>query len=104
METWFNELKNNSHRDQLSFNYALWKNQDVKVKYLDKYIYKSTYFHWLCKHGTTKPTVVSNRNPILNRITDANQFKERKSVEQLKEGLRMMKERNKLRTHRVGLY
>ena len=104
METWFNELKDNSHRDQLSFNYALWKNQDVKVKYLDKYIYKSTYFHWLCKHGTTKPTVVSNRNPLLNRITNANQGKERKSVEQLKEGLKIMKERNKLRTHRVGLY
>ena len=39
MEDWFEELKNGSHRDQLSFNYILWKNQDVKVKYLDKYIY-----------------------------------------------------------------
>ena len=104
METWFNELKDNSHRDQLSFNYALWKNQDVKVKYLDKYIYKSEYFHWNCKHSTAKPIVVSNRNPILNRIINENQGKERKSVEQLKEGLRIMKERNKLRTHSVGLY
>ena len=104
METWFNELKDNSHRDQLSFNYALWKNQDVKVKYLDKYIYKSEYFHWNSKHSTAKPTVASNRNPILNRITNVNQGKERKSVEQLKEGLRIMKERNKLKTHRVGLY
>ena len=103
MEAWFNELKDNSHRDQLSFNYILWKNQDVKVKYLDKYIYKSSYFFWNGKHSKVKP-IFSNRNPILSRITNVNQSKERKSVEQLKEGLRIMKERNKLKTHRVGLY
>ena len=51
MEEWFEELKNGSHRDQLSFNYVCWKNKDVKIKYLDKYIYKSEYFNWSGKHS-----------------------------------------------------
>ena len=46
MEAWFDELKENSHRDQLSFNYVLWKNSDIKIKYLDKHIYKSQWFSW----------------------------------------------------------
>ena len=42
MNDWFHEIKQNSHRDQLSFNYILWKtgNKDVKYiskKYIDKY-------------------------------------------------------------------
>jgi hypothetical protein len=52
METWFKEVKNGSHRDQLSFNYACWKNQDIKIIYLDKNIHKSKWFHWNAKHGT----------------------------------------------------
>lgn len=44
MNLWWKELSNGSHRDQLSFNYCLWKYQDVKVKLLDKFIYKSKYF------------------------------------------------------------
>ena len=56
METWFNELKNGSHRDQLSFNYASWKNQDVKVIYMDKHIYKSEYFDWNGAHSKGRTT------------------------------------------------
>jgi len=42
MNDWFHEIKQYSHRDQLSFNYILWKtgNKDVKYiskKYIDKY-------------------------------------------------------------------
>ena len=64
MEAWFNELKNNSHRDQLSFNYALWKNEDVKVSYMDKKICYSEYFNWNGRHkraktATPTPTVQS---------------------------------------------
>lgn len=50
METWFNEIKNGSHRDQLSFNYAAWKNKDVRVEYIDQYIYKSQYFGCVFTH------------------------------------------------------
>ena len=60
MEDWFDELKDNSHRDQLSFNYVCWKNQDIKVTYMDKNIYKSEYFHWNGKHIKIK--VVDNNN------------------------------------------
>lgn len=51
MDTWWNELKNGSHRDQLSFNYSLWKNEDVKVKFLNKNTCESKYFKWDKFHG-----------------------------------------------------
>ena len=48
MEEWFNEIKNYSHRDQLSFNYVLWKT-GRSIKYLSKnfcfqYLF-GEYFH-----------------------------------------------------------
>jgi hypothetical protein len=98
MEDWFNELKDNSHRDQLSFNYVSWKNQDVKVKYLDKYIYKSSYFFWNGRH---------NKNNITNNVRKVpanNTTKGRTSVSELKKRLDIMKDRNRLKTYRVGLY
>lgn len=36
MNKWFNEIKQFSHRDQLSFNYILWKNDNKDVKYIPK--------------------------------------------------------------------
>lgn len=50
MDTWFTEVKNGSHRDQLSFNYASWKNQNVSVIYMDKMIYNSKWFYWNAGH------------------------------------------------------
>ncbi len=44
MDAWFIELKDKSHRDQLSFNYAAWKNPDVKIVYLDKRTDSCAYF------------------------------------------------------------
>ena len=35
MEEWWKEIKNYSHRDQLSFNYAMWKTR-IKNKYICK--------------------------------------------------------------------
>lgn len=54
MECWWNELKNGSHRDQLSFNYAVWKNEDVKVNYLSSKTCSSEYFKWDTSHGKKK--------------------------------------------------
>lgn len=54
METWWNEVKNGSHRDQLSFDYARWKNSDVKVKMLSKTTCNSQYFKWDSSHGKAK--------------------------------------------------
>lgn len=50
METWWEEVKAKSYRDQLSFNYALWKNSDVKIKYLNKEIFNCKYFKWNSGH------------------------------------------------------
>ena len=37
MEAWWNEIKNYSHRDQLSLNYAIWKlNLNIDIYYLSK--------------------------------------------------------------------
>ena len=51
MEDWWAEIEKGSHRDQLSFNYALWKNPDVTFEFLDKALYKSKWFNWRVKHG-----------------------------------------------------
>lgn len=51
MEKWWSELKDYSHRDQLSFNYALWKVGKDKFKYLIKTTCNSRTFRWAIKHG-----------------------------------------------------
>lgn len=64
MEKWFSELKEESHRDQLSFNYASWKNEDVKVKYMEKMIYRSAWFNWKGKHkkiNRINPSIKQNK-------------------------------------------
>ena len=92
METWFNELKDNSHRDQLSFNYALWKNSDVKIKYLDKFIYKSKYFFW---NGGHRKTIRRSPSPSLHKILEKNKIKNRKSVEEIKSNFNKLLLRNR---------
>ena len=48
MNQWYEEIKNYSHRDQLSFNYVLWKS-GTKIKYISKkFCFKylwCDYFH-----------------------------------------------------------
>lgn len=58
MNCWWKELEKGSHRDQLSFDYARWKNQDVKFKMLDKNIFGCEYFRWNSSHKPfkNKPT------------------------------------------------
>lgn len=62
MEDWWNEIKNGSHRDQLSFNYVLWKNPNINISYLNKYIYDSKFFFWDTSHGKNKmnETITTN--------------------------------------------
>ena len=46
MNQWYYEIKHYSHRDQLSFNYVLWKLNNKYVKYIPKifiYDYKISY-------------------------------------------------------------
>lgn len=52
MELWKDELVKYSHRDQLSFNYALWKTNNHKTfKYLDKSLFNSKYFNCYYAHN-----------------------------------------------------
>ena len=88
MEAWFNELKNESHRDQLSFNYVSWKNKDVKVSYLDKKIYDSVWFKWNTAHKGKKNTIVNKTvAPIAQPVVKKNKTR-----------------RNDLITQDIGLY
>lgn len=50
MEKWWSELSQYSHRDQLSFNYALWKCTPKKFKYLIKTTCNSKIFNWIKTH------------------------------------------------------
>ena len=43
MDSWFDMIERYSRRDQLSFNYCLWKNP-IKIKYLDMWVFDCKYF------------------------------------------------------------
>jgi hypothetical protein len=95
MEQWFEELKNGSHRDQLSFNYVAWKNEDIKVFYLDKTIYKSQWFSWGAGHRRTTKT----------SSMEINSLKRKKSSTQLREEFRaIMENRRRIPTYKINIY
>lgn len=66
MELWKDELVKHSHRDQLSFNYALWKTNNHKtLKYLDKSLFNSKYFKCYHLHNR-KPNNTEKQNNTKN--------------------------------------
>lgn len=74
MEDWWNEIAKGSHRDQLSFNYACWLNENderLKILILDRFIYKSRYFKWLIKHGEHGNGKGISNTPIVARVSNA---------------------------------
>ncbi len=57
VDDWFYMVKNYSRRDQLSFNYCLWKNK-FSMQQIDMYVFDNKYF----KHiGHLKPQYVTYR-------------------------------------------
>ena len=89
MEAWFDELKDNSHRDQLSFNYALWKNSDVSVIYMNKDIFKSKWFFWNTRH---------------KKATAYPKPKTQESIESLKKVFKETINKRKISTFNVKIY
>ena len=75
METWANEVKTESHRDQLSFNYALWKCGDSGFKYLNMSVLQGKYFKWYPKHNRqssirpimAKPITPTPKNTLVTK-------------------------------------
>ena len=49
MDQWFHQIEQHSHRDQLSFNYILWKSKYNIVKYIPK-VFTKSYFQQYQKH------------------------------------------------------
>jgi len=96
MEAWYDELKNNSHRDQLCFNYVLWKNNDIQVSYLDKHIYKSEWFKWRGGHINS---------PV--RMNYETRVRPRSNVTRLisnREAFRNLVKNRRLQTHDIKVY
>ena len=87
MVSWWEEVKNGSHRDQLSFNYISWKNPSVKISYMGKNISDSIWFHWNKTHQKHK-----------------NQKNLRKSVEQLRIDFENLIKKRKIKTDDIGIY
>ena len=110
MEDWFKELKDGSHRDQLSFNYASWKNIDVKVIYLDKNICKSEFFYWDGTHLRFKHVTAYDSENVdgfewADRVPPPSNTRKKKTIEQLKaEFHAMMNAHKKLETFNVAIY
>lgn len=50
----WNVIKDGSHRDQLVYKYAVWKNGNLKEYILDKNTCNSKYFTWYSKHPKAK--------------------------------------------------
>ena len=71
MNLWWEELSKGSHRDQLSFNYCLWRNEDIKIKLLDKLIYKSKWFTLSFHQNKNKPNGKYTQNPLKHGVTTA---------------------------------
>jgi len=91
METWFEELKNGSHRDQLSFNYASWKENTIKIIYMDKLIYKSKWFFW----GHHKKQQTKVKESTVNT----------RNIEKLKENVNnILKKKVRLTTATINMY
>lgn len=108
MAEWWKELKDNSHRDQLSFNYALWKNNNVKVTYLDKRLYESKWFSWAKTHKRASSKTPNTNTPktTVAPSKELPTYKER--LEQVKKEVRKrLTEKRKdriLETFNVGIY
>ena len=66
-EDWWSEIEKGSHRDQLSFSYASWKNPNVKVNYLNKEIFRGKYFKWGAGHRF-RATIITN--PTSQRVVE----------------------------------
>ena len=66
MELWWNEVKEKSHRDQLSLHYCEWKDGNSKITVLDKGIFKGDVFNWGMYHGQRQKT----KAKLLAKTTD----------------------------------
>ena len=71
METWADEVRNGSHRDQLSFNYALWKVGAEGYKCTKINVRGGLYFKWLIRHNPKRPSLKRIIKPEYEEKTEA---------------------------------
>jgi hypothetical protein len=59
-ELWWREVEKHSRRDQLSFNYVLWR-YSIHIRILNPFLFGSIYFHLYSHSKKGKPTEVKFR-------------------------------------------
>ena len=84
MDLWAIELLNGSHRDQLSFNYALWKTGSDGFKYLETNLVRGTYFKWYSSHNRRAITSSEKKKsvsiPVSSNLSVAKKNQGKKTV------------------------
>ena len=99
MTEWFDEVKNGSHRDQLSFNYVSWINKDIEIYYLNKNIYNSKWFYWDGKHYQC-----SNQKIVYIKKNTDKIKKYQREINLLKDNFSQVINGKKLNVYNVGIY
>lgn len=89
-EAWWNEVKEHSHRDQLSFSYVMWKQGKEGIKFLDSTIFKCNTFLW---HATHLPVGKRLTNTKVVHANTANEETTVKSSSDLMTAIRRLQER-----------
>jgi len=79
MNSWWNEVKFNSRRDQLSFNYTLWKHK-ISVGYLDAKKVFSSDFKWYRFHPKPIEIQLEEANSELEVIKKSFIYKNSKRI------------------------
>ena len=105
MEDWFEEIRNGSHRDQLSFNYVSWKHPYIHISYISKIIYRSKWFNWRKSHTKLKANRITNN--IINKRTNilVEPPKQKKSIQELKKEFEtLLNRKHKITTQQIGIY
>ena len=100
-EHWFEEIKNKSHRDQLSFSYVAWKDNVKGIVYLPSGIFDCSTFRWNMIHFFKKQTTNTYRTPTTRHIQQTPRPEPNKNLtEKVK---KILEERKKRRINAMTL-
>ena len=97
METWAEEVRKGSHRDQLSFNYALWKVGAEGYKCTKINVRGGLYFKWLIRHNPKHQIlkrVITPENPLVEQ--------ECETVKPVPSPMKVISNIHRIRTNRIS--
>lgn len=110
MDLWWSEVRDNSHRDQLSFNYALWKLPHINITNLSFKTCNADYFTCKWQHKNSKlepitPPQTKQRTPYNISNKAAMQAPDTTSIDYLINNLnKIAKRREKAKRRFISFY